>query len=139
MPAMQLRFEDLMFPILEMRTNVKHDPKGERAGTQLLIDQQLQKLEGGDKRYGMAVSVSSDNKASVNAPYSFMVEAYAIIHVIESTLDAEAEAKQIQANALSIMMGAIRERISEMTARAPWDRFLINPTPLPEPMQITYI
>ena len=136
---MQLRFEDLMFPILEMRTNVKHDANGERAGTQLLVDQQLQKLEGADKRYGFAVSVSSDNKASVNPPYSFMVEAYAIIHAVDSTLDAEAEAKQVQANALSLVMGAIRERVSEMTARGPWGRFLINPTPLTEPMQITYI
>jgi hypothetical protein len=136
---MQLRFEDLMFPILEMRTNVKHDAKGERAGTQLLVDQQLQKLEGPEKRYGFAVSVSSDNTASVNAPYAFMVEAYAMIHVSGSTLDAEAEAKQVQANALSIIMGAIRERVAEMTARAPWGRFLINPTPLTEPMQITYI
>jgi hypothetical protein len=135
---MHLRFEDLMFPVLEMRTNVKHDANGERAGTQLLINQQLQKIEG-DKRYGFAVSVSSDNQASVNPPYSFLVEAYAIIHAVDSTLDAETEAKQLQANGLSLMMGAIRERVSEMTARAPWGRFLINPTPLTEPMQITCI
>ena len=96
-----LQFEDLMFPVLEMRTNVKHDANGDRAGTQLLINQQLQKIEGGDKRYGFAVSVSSDNQASVNPPYSFMVEAYAIIHAMDSTLDAEAEAKQVQANGLS--------------------------------------
>ncbi len=136
---MHLRFEDLMFPVLEMRTNVKHDANGDRAGTQLLINQQLQKIDGGDKRYGFAVSVGSDNQASVNPPYSFLVEAYAIIHAVDSTLDAEAEAKHVQANGLSLIMGAIRERVSEMTARGPWGRFLINPTPLTEPMQITCI
>jgi hypothetical protein len=136
---MLLKFEDLMFPILEMRTNVKHDPKGERAGTQLMINQQLQKLDGADSRYGLAVSVSTDNNASVNPPYLFMVEAYTIIRVEESKLDAEAEARQVRANGMSMLMGAIRERIAEMTARAPWDRFLINPTLLAEAEQITFI
>jgi hypothetical protein len=136
---MLIQFEDMLFPVLEMRTNTKHDPKGERAGTQLLINHQLTKLGGGEHRYGLAAALASDNEKSVNPPYQFAVEVYAIIIVQNSTLDAEAEAKQVVANGLSILMGNMRERVAELTARAPWGRFLINPTTLAEPLQIAFI
>ncbi len=135
---MLIQFEDMLFPVLEMRTNTGHNPQGERAGTQLLINQQLQKL-GGESRYGLAVSLGSDNRNSVNPPYHFMVEAYAIIVVKDSGLDAEAEARQVQTNGLSILVGSLRDRVAELTARGPWGRFLINPTSLSEPMQISFI
>lgn len=136
---MLMQFENMLFPALEMRTNMQHDPKGERAGTQLLINHQINKLPGEGSRYGLGVAVSSDNTASVNPPYAFVVEVYAVIAVKDSTLDAETEAKQVLANGLSIIMGTVRERLAELTARAPWERFLINPTPLSEPAQITFI
>jgi hypothetical protein len=136
---MLIQFEDIFFPVLEMRTNTKHDPKGDRAGTQLLFNHQLTKLGGGEGRYGLAAALASDNQKSVNPPYQFTVEVYAIIIVKDSTLDAEAEAKQVVANGLSVLMGNMRERVAELTARGPWGRFLINPTPLAEPMQIAFI
>jgi hypothetical protein len=136
---MLMQFEDMLFPVLEMGTNNKHDPKGERAGTQLLVNHQITRLGGGDGRYGLAVAVGSDNQNSVNPPYKFMVEVYAIVIIKESALDAEAETKQVLANGLPILMGSARERIAELTARAPWGRFLINPTPLAEPAQIAFI
>jgi preprotein translocase subunit SecB len=136
---MQFMFEDMLFPVLEMSVNTKHDPKSERAGTQLLVNHQLTKLGGGDSRYGLAMAVGSDNQNSVNPPYKFLVEVYAIIIVKDSNLDPEAEGRQVVANGMSILMGSARERIAELTARAPWGRFLINPTLLTEPVQISYI
>ena len=136
---MQLQLEELLFPVLEMRTNTNHDQQGDRAGTMLQYGQQLQKLNGEGVRYGLMVSVRNDNEKSRNAPYNFTVEAYAILFVTESTLDAEAEAAAVTANGLAIVMGAIRERLADLTSRAPWGRFLINSVNLPQPATISVV
>ncbi|MEO6185034.1 MAG: hypothetical protein ABIP38_00160 [Steroidobacteraceae bacterium] len=136
---MQLQLEELLFPVLEMRTNTNHDQKGDRAGTMLQYGQQLQRLDGEAVRYGLMVSVRNDDEKSRNAPYNFMVEAYGILLVTESTLDAEAEAAAVTANGLAIVMGAIRERLADLTSRAPWGRFLINAVNLPAPATISVI
>lgn len=136
--APQLLLEDLLFPILEMRTNPQHDVQGDRAGTQLQYGQQMQKLEGSANRYGLMVSVRTDNEASKNPPYAFLVESYAILVVNNPGTDEEVQ-KLVQENGLSMVLGAVRERIAELTARAPWGRFLINTVSLPEKRTIEYI
>jgi hypothetical protein len=135
----QLQLEDLLFPVLEMRTNTAHDQQGERAGTLLQYGQQLQKVEGQSRKYGLMVSVRSDNENSKNPPYTFTVEAYAILSVSGTVLDAEAESSLVLSNGLSIVMGAMRERLADLTSRAPWGRFLINAVPLPQVAQIMSI
>lgn len=134
-----LLLEDLMYPLVEVRTNDQHSPQGERAGTQLQYGQQMQKLENGQNRYGMMVSVRSDNETSKNAPYLFAVEAYAIFVVNNAGDDMTATEKFIQDNGLPLVVGAIRERLGELTSRAPWGRFLLNTVNLGEARTIAYI
>ena len=136
--TLQLSLEDIMFPLQEVQTNQGHDPNGDRAGTQLQYGNQIQKLEGAPGRFAVAVSVRTDNGRSKNAPYTFAVEAYAIVNVTGTT-DEAAMQQLLTTNAFPIIMGAIRERIAHLTGRAPWGRFLINVIPLSPATTISYI
>jgi preprotein translocase subunit SecB len=134
----QLQLEEMLFPVQEVRSNQNHDPNGERAGTQLEFGQSLQKLEDQPGRYVLAVSVKSNNETSKNPPYQFNIEAHAILNV-KGAADQAAEQALITANGFPMIMGAIRERLAQMTARAPWGRFLVNSVPLSPTTQISYL
>ena len=134
----QLSLEELLFPLQEVRSNQGHDPAGDRAGTQLVFDQQLQRMEDQPGRYVLMVSVKTNNETSKNPPYQFAVEAYAVLKVTGAA-DQAAEQLVITSNGFPMIMGAIRERLAQMTARAPWGRFLVNSIPLNPTAQISYL
>jgi hypothetical protein len=134
-----LMLDDLLFPLVEMRTNGKHDPQGNRAGTQLQYGQQVQKIEGQAGRYGLMVSVRSDDSNSTNPPYSFNIEAYALFNAGETAADNDETVQRVVQQGLPIVMGAIRQKLAELTSRAPWGRFLINAVALPQPVTITFV
>ena len=134
----QLLLEDLMYPLMEVRTNSTHDVQGDRAGTQLQYGQQIQKLENAPNRFGLMVSVRTDNATSKNPPYNFVIEAYGIF-TVNNLSDPEAMSKFVFDNGLPMIVGAIRERLADMTARAPWGRFLINTVNLSEARSVTCI
>lgn len=133
-----LQLEELLFPLQEVRSNQTHDPNGDRAGTQLEFGQQLQKLDGAPGRYALMVSVQTNNATSKNPPYTFKIEAYAIL-VVAGAADEAAEQKMVTSNGFPIVMGAIRERIAHLTGRSPWGRFLVNTIPLQPVAEISYL
>jgi len=134
----QLQLEELLFPLQEVRSNQSHDPQGDRSGTQLEFGQQLQKMEDQPGRYVLMVSVKTNNETSKNPPYQFSIEAYAVLNV-KGAADQAAEQAMITANGFPMIMGAIRERLAQLTARAPWGRFLVNSIPLSPTAQISYL
>lgn len=134
----QLQLEELLFPLQEVRSNQSHDPAGDRAGTQLEFGQQLQKMEDQPGRYVLMVSVKTNNETSKNPPYQFSIEAYAVLNV-KGAADQAAEQAMITANGYPMIMGAIRERLAQLTSRAPWGRFLVNTIPLSPTTQISYL
>jgi preprotein translocase subunit SecB len=134
----QLQLEELLFPLQEVRSNQGHSPAGDRAGTQLEFGQQLQKMEDQPGRYVLMVSVKTNNETSKNAPYQFGIEAYAVLNVTGAA-DEAAEQAMITANGFPMIMGAIRERLAQLTSRAPWGRFLVNSIPLSPTTQISYL
>jgi hypothetical protein len=135
----QLLIDQLLFPVVEVRTNGKHDQTGNLSGTQLQYGHQVQKVEGQPGKYALILSVRSDNEKSVNPPYDFGIEAYAIFIVQGGTDDGDANSLFVLHNGLPVVMGAIRERLADLTSRAPWGRFLINAVGLPESIAIRHI
>ena len=134
----QLQLEELLFPLQEVRSNQGHDPAGDRAGTQLEFGQQLQKMEDQPGRYVLMVSVKTNNETSKNPPYQFSIEAYAVLNVTGAA-DQAAEQLLITSNGFPMIMGAIRERLANLTSRAPWGRFLVNSIPMNPTAQISYL
>jgi hypothetical protein len=131
-----VRLDELFFPVQEIRAVPQHNPQGDRAGTQLKITQGAQRIEGRERRYGFNVALQSDDENSVNPPYVFRVEAYAVLSVLNSSLDGDAELAWVSQVAVSIVIGAIRERLADLTSRAPWGRFLINVVPIRPPTAV---
>ncbi|MGC4029310.1 MAG: hypothetical protein QM696_10590 [Steroidobacteraceae bacterium] len=131
-----LLIEEIFYPTQEVRSLNNHSAQGERAGTLLKFGRQVQKLENQPGKYALAVSVGSDDEKSRNPPYHFVIEVYAIVTIGGTPLEGEAAEKFILTNGLPLLMGAIRERLADITARAPWGRFLINALPLQESVQL---
>jgi hypothetical protein len=137
--ASLLNIEELFFPILELRTLTTHDARGDRTGTMLQFGRRVTKLDNQPGKYGFGMSIATDDTNSKNPPYKFVVEAYAIVSITGTPLEGEAAEKFIELHGAPLMMGAMRERLAELTARAPWGRFLVKPIPLQDPQQINLI
>jgi hypothetical protein len=134
-----LLIEELLYPVMEVRTQSNHNAQGDRAGTQLKFGRHLQPATNQPGKYALAVSIGSDDETSRNPPYKFLIEAYAIVSISGTPLEGEAAEKFILQNGLPMLVGAMRDRLAELTARSPWGRFLINALPLPEPNMIVAV
>src|SRR5262249_53596818 len=117
----------------EVSTNPQHDPQGDRQGTVIRVLQQVCKIEGPVNRYAIDISVQSDPDNSKNPPYTFMLHAHALFAIGEAGVDAAAESALITTAGAMVLIGAIRERLAELTSRAPWGRFLLNVVNLQAP------
>jgi len=120
-----LRLEELFFPIQEVRANAEHDPQGERSGTNLKQSFSIQAIDGPPGTFGVDLVVECDREASVNPPYFFQLQVYAIMR-LEAALDPAAAHALVATTGFSVVVGAARERLLELTSRAPWGRFMMG-------------
>jgi len=132
-----VRLEELFFPLQEIRALPQHDPNGSRTGTQLKITHGVQPMEGTERAYWFTAGIETDDENSTNQPYSFRVEAYAVLRVTEASLDSSAELALVAQTAIPIVLGAARERIAELSSRGPWGRFLVNVMAIRPPTAIS--
>jgi hypothetical protein len=116
-----------------------HNAQAQRNGTQLKLGRQVTKLDNQPGKWALAMSVASDDEKSVNPPYRFLVEAHAIVSFNGTPLEGEAAQRFIEAQGAPLLMGAIRERLAELTSRNPWGRFMISGIPLSEPTQVSQL
>lgn len=126
MDPLPLRLEDLFFPLQSVRANPQHDLAGARDGTLIKISQQLERVEGQPGKYVVNVAIQSDDDASTNAPYVFAFEAYAVLAVQDGAAPQPNEQGLALLAGTQIVVGAVRERLADLTSRAPWGRFLLN-------------
>jgi hypothetical protein len=136
----RLSIDEMFFPMIELRTQNNHDVRGDRTGTVVKFGRNVQKMTNGSVgQWGLGMSVATDNETSRNPPYQFHVEAFAIVSIQGTALDGDEALKFIELHGAPLLMGAMRERLAELTARAPWGRFLLKPIPLQDPQQILVI
>lgn len=122
-----VRLDDLFFPVQHVAALPNHEPGGERAGTDFQLSHEIERVENDEGKEFLAVKVRVKNNSekSVNAPYDFDVEAYAVLHIDNWTGNVK-ERRVAETVGLQIVVGAIRERLADLTSRAPWGRFLLN-------------
>ena len=123
------RLVDFFFPVQEVAALPTHDPKGDLAGTRPHLDiglEQFPAAEGQPPTFGIKVRASSLDAESVNAPYHFVIEAYAIVAMDGSIGDEAADRAAANLVGMQVVVGAIRERLADLTSRAPWGRFLMG-------------
>ncbi len=124
-----LQLEELFFPAPEVRACPAHDPQGETRGTTVKQSFDLLVLDASINSYGLLLDISSDDDKSVNPPYQFRLQAYARF-VVAQTVDPVTAQAMVQANG-ALVLGALRERLPELTSRAPWGRFLLGTQGVP--------
>lgn len=124
--AFSLRLEELFFPVQEVCANPEHDLKGERSGTNLRHSFNVQSIEGKQGLFGVDFMIECDRDSSKNPPYFFQLQVYALLRT-----DAPSDLMAAVASAaFSVVVGAARERLLELTSRAPWGRFMMQPMQL---------
>ena len=129
-----LRLEELFFPIQEVRANPDHDPQGERTGTNLKQSFNVQVIDGQPGLYGVEMLVECDRETSRNPPYFFQLQVYALMRS-EGALDPATAQTLAASTSFSVLVGAARERLLELTSRAPWGRFMMGIVQLvPQPV-----
>lgn len=124
-----LQLEDIFFPIQEVRARADHNPQGELGGTHIIQAFEFQALDVATQRYGVVLDMSIDEEKSVNPAYDFRLQGFATFWV-HSSFDPVSAQAIVQANGLMILVGAMRERLLELTCRAPWGRFMLNTQPV---------
>jgi hypothetical protein len=123
------RLEELYFPVQELRALPAHEALGERQGTNITLSQAVRSADDDGHAYWFTLAVVSNDATSVNAPYSFRVEAAALFRCTEAMPTSVDRMRMLEDVALPAVLGAVRERIAEMSSRAPWGRFLVDLVP----------
>lgn len=129
------RLEELYFPVQELRALPGHDANGDRQGTNITLSKALKPAADGGDIYWFTLTVVSNDATSVNAEYSFRVEAAALFRCTDATLVSTERLRTLEEVALPVVLGAVRERIAEMSSRAPWGRYLLNLLPGPADLE----
>jgi len=135
----RLNIEEIFFPILEMHTQPDHDLRGDRSGTVVKFGSKVSTIPNQPGKYAFGMSVATNNETSRNLPYRFQVEAYAVVSITGDPLEGDAAEKFIEFHSAPILMGAIRQKLGDLTSGAPWGRFLLKGIPLAEARQIVSI
>lgn len=119
-----LRLEELFFPIQEVRANPDHDPKGDRLGTHIKQSLNVQPIEGQAGLYGVDMTFQCDRETSPNPPYFFHLQVYALLRA-DASLDPATALGLATTTGVNVVIGAARERLLDLTSRAPWGRFMM--------------
>lgn len=121
-----LQLDELFFPVQEVRANPDHDPSGERGGTVLKQSYEVRPIGGSPGVFGGELVIECDRDQSRNPPYLFMLQAYMIVRVDDRLAPPDAQALAAS-TCFSMLVGAARERLLDLTSRAPWGRFMLGP------------
>lgn len=119
--------ENLFFPHQVVRANNGHQAQGSRDGSQVVFEHGMEKIAGRENAFGLQLAVRLDEEKSVNAPYVFTVVAYGVFAVDpENALSEDKIQEMLMSTGMPVLVGAVRERLADLTARAPWGIFNLN-------------
>lgn len=120
-----MRLERYFFPIQELSANPKHQPDGVLNGSNIISQHIAYPLEERNDAFGVEFSITLDAQTSVNPPYTFRLSIFGVFtkDVPGDTLPGSHEVQ----TALELLIGATRERLADMTSRAPWGPFYFQP------------
>ena len=135
-----LQIKNYYFPHQSVTANPNHDANGRKDGNLLKLNVNVTPIEGRIGSFAITVTLSLDEEASENPLYFFDIQAFGIFNQA-SNLPAEV-ARQLAALPVeekqrlaaktggNILIGAIRERLADLTCRAPWGIFILDYSPV---------
>jgi len=81
-------------------------------------------------RYGLTVHVELDKEKSENSPYFFSITAFGIISIKPDVQSYQSIESLVETSGTQLLLGAIRERLADMTSRGPWTFVQLDFIPL---------
>lgn len=130
--TLPVQLDEVFFPVQEVRANPEHDPSGPPTDTQVNQSVDAWAIDEAAGLYNVTLEISTDRETSVNPPYFFVLQAFAAMRA-DPRLDAETRQSMVHAHGQSILVGAARERLLDLSARGPWGRFLLGTLPVAMP------
>lgn len=98
--------------------------------TELTIEGHASRLADHGHRYGITARVSINQDESQNTPYFFSIMAFGIISIKDDSYGQAAIENTIETSGIQLILGVIRERLADMTARGPWELMPLDFIPL---------
>lgn len=120
-----LQLDEVFFPVQEVRANPEHDPTGDRTGTRIKQVFNVQPIEGQVGLWGAELLIECDRDQSLNPPYFFNLQTFAMVR-LDQQFDQATALSLVTTTCFSVLVGAARERLLELTSRAPWGRFMMG-------------
>lgn len=124
-----LRLEEYYFPIQEVVANPSFSRSGNRNGSKLRSNLTITRQNGAAGKWLVELVIDVDQDASENPPYFFRIQAFGVFALEEGEQEALAQSAMATLGA-QILVGAIRERLASLTARAPWGQFFLGIVPI---------
>ncbi|MGZ4956679.1 MAG: hypothetical protein ACXWFG_15890 [Methylobacter sp.] len=127
-----LRLDRYFFTNQEVVANPDFIQDDESNPTQLelIVEGHASRLEDHGQRYGITARVGVNQNDSKNVPYFFTIMAFGIISIKDDTLGQATIEGIIETSGIQLILGAIRERLADMTARGPWELMLLDFIPI---------
>ena len=121
--AMQfpLKLKNYFFTHQEVIANPEFSENSE-AGNDVDYDIDVESVNISKNEYGVNIKVNVGAEKTPNAPYFFTISAFGFFETSKEHKDLdENELKElIEFTGTQVLIGAIRERLADMTARGPW-------------------
>lgn len=127
MISSSLQVEDFFFPEQRVLANPQFDHNGNKQGTVLNVHAKVKDLSGdAGKKFGVDLVVETDDEKSDNPSYSFRLHGFLIFAVADGMAsEAEKWRETAKVNGVMMIVGAMRERLADLTSRGPWGKFIL--------------
>lgn len=117
-----LQLKEYYFPLQNVEANPDFNPQIGDSETKVRVGFSLSGTD--DPSLVVAdIKIEADPSASTNPPYFFTLQAFGVFH---READAESILSHGRDDALHVLMGAARERLTELTSRGPWGRYFMK-------------
>lgn len=119
-----LQLERYFFPVQRVEANPNHNPN-ELVDIKSRVDFNVGKVPEQRGLYAVELTLSSSEE-SVNPSYNYTIVGFALLRASDLTMsddDSKAAALELGRN---LLIGVVRERLNELTARGPWPTVTLN-------------
>lgn len=119
-----MKLDSYFFTNQQVKANPAHNPAASIA-VHTKTDIQANRIDGSRDAVGIEVTIVSDEAKCENPPYTFELTAFGVFVFNEET---PGEIAPVNASGgASVLLGALRERLADLTARGPWKPVLLEP------------
>ncbi len=73
-----------------------------------------------EEKYFISAEISLNREKSSNPPYFFKISVFGIISIRDKDTPNEVIESMIRTSGTQLVIGAVRERLAEMSSRGPW-------------------